>query len=436
MARKNIPFGGLLVFSLAALSLASCAVRGATQPSAQDIPVAVVKQGDLQPKVYTAGELRATQTAMLIAPPIAGGTLQIIHLEKTGTTVKKGDVVVAFDPSQQQYNLEQNRSDFNQAQQEIVKAKDDSAVQAAQDQTALLKAKFAVRQAELDVSKHEIVSSIDAQKNQLSLDEAKRALAQLQQDIQSHTASNQATIAVDNEKRNKASLAMQQAEQNIANMQVRSPINGLVVVRENSDASGGFFFGGMSLPEYQAGDQVGPGRMVADVIDIDKMEIAAKVGENDRANIKIGQSVEVQIDALPGLTVPGKVKIVAGMSGGSFFDEDSAHKFGVTIQLIRSNSALRPGFTTQLVILGDSLQHALYVPRQAVFQKDGNATVYVKTGGGFEAREIKIRYVTEGVAVIDGLKEGTQIALINPVQKSAGVSKPSAAAATPGPGAN
>jgi len=430
MDSKNIPFGTLMVLTIAAMSLASCAARGATQPSSQDIPLTTVKQGDLQPNVYTTGDLRATRTVMLIAPPIGGGSLQIIRLEKTGSPVKKGDIVIAFDPSQQQYNLEQSRSDFEQAQQEIVKAKDDSAVQVAQDQTALLKATFAVRQAELDVSKHEIVSAIDAEKNQLTLDEAKRALAQLQQDIQSHAASNQATIAVANEKRNKAVLAMQQAQQNIENMQVRAPFDGLVVVRDNENAAGGLFFGGMTLPEYQAGDQTQPGSIIADVIDINQMEIAANVGEIDRANIKVGQPVEVHVDALPGLTLPGRITTVAGMSGGSFFDEDSAHKFGVTIQLTQPDNRLRPGFTTQLVILGDPLRGALYVPRQAVFQKNGKATVYVKTGGGFDAREVKIRYVTNGVAVIDGLSKGTQIALINPVQNPA--SKPNSAAPAPG----
>jgi hypothetical protein len=67
-----------------------------------------------------------------------------------------------------------------------------------------------------------------------------------------------------------------------------------------------------------------------------------------------------------------------------------------------------------------------------VFQKDGKATVYVKTGGGFEPREIKIRYVTEGLAVIDGLNQGVQVALIDPTQKSA---KPGASAPAPSPGA-
>ena len=90
------------------------------------------------------------------------------------------------------------------------------------------------------MSKSEILSVIDAKKNQLTLDEARRALAQLQLDIQSHTISNQATIAVDEEKSNKAGLAMKQAQQNIDDMRVKSSIDGLVVLRPNRDASGGF----------------------------------------------------------------------------------------------------------------------------------------------------------------------------------------------------
>ena len=71
------------------------------------------------------------------------------------------------------------------------------------------------------------MSEIDAKKNLLALEEAKRALAQLQVDVQSHTTSNQAALALSEEKRNKARLAMQLAETNIQNMRVKAPIDGL-----------------------------------------------------------------------------------------------------------------------------------------------------------------------------------------------------------------
>src|SRR5437588_3138245 len=144
-----------------------------------DIPVATVKVGDLDLKVHTTGELRASHSMMLSAPQVGGGALQITHLLRTGTPVKKGQIVLEFDPSEQQYKLEQSRSELEQAEQEITEAKSDAAVQAAQDKVALLKARFDVRRAELEVNKNELLSSIDAKKNDLALDEAKRALAQL-----------------------------------------------------------------------------------------------------------------------------------------------------------------------------------------------------------------------------------------------------------------
>ncbi|HEV2340939.1 MAG TPA: efflux RND transporter periplasmic adaptor subunit [Candidatus Acidoferrales bacterium] len=404
-------------------------------PSDPSVPTAPVKQANVQLEVNTTGELRSTKTVMLVAPPIAGGSLQIIHLVKSGTEVKAGDPVIEFDPSQQEYNLTQNQSDYEQAEQEIVSAKDNAAVQAAQDQTALLKAQFDVRQAELQVGKNELVSTIDAQKNQLALDEAKRSLTQLQQDIQSHAASGQATIALDEEKAHKAKLAMEQAQENIKNMRVISPIDGRVVVRQNENAAGGFFFGGMTLPDYQEGDQVGPGNNVADVVDMSHMEIAAKVSESDRVNVKVDQPVDIYVDALPGATFQGKVRTIAGSAGGFFFDSGTGQKSDVTVQLEHPDSRLRPGFTAHLMILGDRLDKALTIPREAVFEKDNKATVYEKTGSGFEPKQIQVRFFTEGLAVISGLPEGTQVALINPEQATGAGSKAAAPAGpTVGPG--
>jgi HlyD family secretion protein len=417
----------IMIFSLfAGTPMVSCSLHSGVRPFEQDIPVATVKQIDVQLEVNATGELRSTRTATAIAPPVAGDTLQIIHLAKSGMTVKAGEVVVAFDPTEQEYKLAQNRSDFDQAEQEIVKANDNAAVQVAQDQTALLKAQFAVRQAELDVSKNEILSTIDAKKNLLALEEAKRALAQLEQDIQSHTASNRASIVVAEEKRNKAQLAIMQARTNIENMKVHSSIDGLMIIRENRNASGGIFFSGMTLPPYQEGDQANAGSVVAEVIDIGQMEVDAKVKESDRPSVVAGQPVELHIDALPGETFRAKVKSVAGMVANMWFD-DTGHNFDVSAAIDHPDSRLRPGLTAHVVILGDNLKHALSVPRQAIFDTDGKPKVYVKSSAGFESRDVKIRYLAEGLAVIDGLPEGTQVALVNPEQKAGERSKPSGA---------
>ncbi len=201
-----------LVVTAGVLGVLGFGVRSAMsefKPAEKHIATARVKRGTLEIKVYSSGELRATKGVSLMAPAVAGGgALQIVSLLKTGTRVKPGDVVIAFDPSEQQYKLEQARSEVAEAEQQIAKSKADAAVSAAEDKVNLLKARFDVRRAELDVSRNELLSSIDAQKNNLALDEAKRRLAQLEQDVKSRVASNQAGIAVLEEKRNKSKLSM------------------------------------------------------------------------------------------------------------------------------------------------------------------------------------------------------------------------------------
>src|SRR5439155_20535822 len=100
-------------FLVLALAACSSACRQTTVLATDsEIPTATVKEVDLQLKVFTTGALKTSQSRTVIAPPIAGGTLQIVTLAHAGAQVRTGDVVLEFDPSQQEYNLGQNRSDL------------------------------------------------------------------------------------------------------------------------------------------------------------------------------------------------------------------------------------------------------------------------------------------------------------------------------------
>lgn len=411
--KQNIKQTGVFL-ALLAFAGSSVACRQATALAGEmDIPTATVKEADLQLKIDTTGALRTKESRVIAAPPIGGGILQIIKLARFGSQVHKGDVVLEFDPSQQEYNLAQNRSDFQQAEQEIVKAKADAAVQTAEDQTALLKARYKVRQAELEVSKNELVSKIDAEKNNLALEEAKRALTQLEQDIRTHSASNKAALDISEEKRNKARLAMDQAEDNIKKMTVTAPIDGLVVVHPNVESTGGFFFG-QALPDYHVGDQVNPGSSIAEVIDISHLELSAQIGETEHSNLKPGQAADIQVDALPNDKFTGKVETVGASTSQSFWNGGSQHKFDVTILLDKPDPRLRPGFAARVVIRGDKLSHAVSIPSEGVFDREGKKIVYCKRNRGFEAQEVKLRAISDGQAVLEGLQPGTVVALVNP----------------------
>jgi HlyD family secretion protein len=383
------------------------------------VPTTVVKRGDVSVKAYTSGALAAGRSALLLAPAVAGGNLRIVQLLSTGAHIGAGGVVVSFDPTEQEYNLEQARTDLQEAQQQIIKAKADAAVQEATDQTQLLSDRFDVRRAQLTVGTNALVSAIDAKKNLLTLDQAERALAQLQSDIKSHTVSDQATLAVNEQKRQKALLAMQLAQRNIQSMTVRSPLTGLVEVKKNEMAYGGIFIEGMPLPEFHVGDSTFPGMPVAQVIDPAEIDIEAKITQSDRANINVGDPAEITVDALPGRTFEGHVKTISSVaSQGSFFVQSGTPPtFDLTIQLARTGPNLRPGYKAQIVISGHWLRNVLYLPPPGIFEQHGSPIVYVKMGKTFRVRPVKIAYRTETRAVVEGLSQGTVVALVNPQQR-------------------
>jgi HlyD family secretion protein len=398
--------------------------------SERPIPTILVTRGDVEIKIHTIGELRAVESAMLTAPSVwGGGSLQILKLAKTGSFVKKGDVVIEIDPSEQEYHAEQEKAELDQAEQQITKAKADADVQASQDQVDLLKARFEVRRAELEVSRNELVSAIDAKKNDLNLEEARRRLAQLEKDVVSRAASSQASIAVMEAGRDRARLSLAEAKKNIENMVVTSPIPGLVAVRDNQDAGGHFF--GATLPEYREGDLVFPGRAIAQVLDLDQMEIQARIDEVDRANLNGGQPITLQVESLPGQSYDGRVKTIAGMaSRGEFFTGNVVRQFETTFEIRKPDLRLRPGVTARVIIIGDSLKNVVSLPRQALFEQEGRQVAYVKKGGRFEPVEVKVKQRTESQVVIDGLTEGTEVAVVRPEEKK-GKSSPAAPAITP-----
>jgi HlyD family secretion protein len=380
------------------------------------IPTVRVRREAVICKVYTTGELRPASAAVLMAPQVQGG-LQIVQIAKPGGFVQQGDVVLEFNPSEQLHNLEQSRYELAQVEQEIIRAKADAAVSIAADEVELLKARFAVRRAQLEIGRNELVSAIEAQKNVLVLREAERRLTQLEQDIRSREALNKADLRAVEERGRKAELAMEQARQAIESMRLRAPIAGLVVVKGNPDINGGSFSRGMALAEFQEGDQVLPGRAIAEVVGTEEMEIAGQVSESERGLLQTGLLIEARFDSLPEVIFNGRVKAL-GATGRSWAGDRNS--FDATFVLNDADPRLRPGVTAEVVISGQRIENALVLPRQSTFEKNGRPLVYCRIGNKFSPREIRIKFRIESLVAIEGITEGTEVALVDPESRSPG----------------
>jgi hypothetical protein len=339
--------------------------------------------------------------------------------------VKAGDVVIEFDAAEQEFNLEQARFDLQLAEQEIVKADAQAAVQAADDAVALLHARYDVRRAELDIQSSELVSAIKAQQNVLALDEAKQRLAQVEADVKTHAETGGASAAGLREKRNKAQLSVQVAQRNIDSLHVRAPFDGVVSVRTNFQAFGGIYFGG-AMPDYRVGDAAFAGQPIAEVVDSSRIEVTAKLPEQDRANVVPGQTVEVAVDALPDARLRGTVRSVSGVASRGLFDSGT-RQFDIAFD-ITGHPSIRPGVSAAIAISGQAFDNVLYIPRTAVFEVSGRPTVYIRTSGGFDAHEVRVRAWTDSVAIVENIDASAEVALVNPNAPSGGRPK-----ATPPP---
>jgi HlyD family secretion protein len=401
---------GALVLALAGAAIAALlADLGSNAPL---VPTARARRGAVHVMVHAKGDLRALRSVPLMVPPI-GGPVTIIELVANGTAVNGGDVIVAFDPSEQEFALEQATFDLQLADQELAKAEAEAAAQGADDEVSLLKARFEARRAELDASTNELVGAVLAAQHKLLFDEARDRLLQLEVDVKSRREASTASRAVLRERRMKAQVAVEVARRNIQNLQIRAPFDGFVTLRMNTMAFGGVVFSGAVMPEYRVGDTANPGQLVGDLIDTSRVEITARLPEYERANVAAGQSVRISVDAVPGADLQGTVRSASGVASRQMFG-GGTRQYDIAIDVAGDTSRIRPGVTAELAIACQTYDDALHVPRSAVFEVAGKRSVYLRTPAGFEAREVKVVAFTESAAVVEGIEPDAEIALINP----------------------
>ncbi|MHB8734736.1 MAG: efflux RND transporter periplasmic adaptor subunit [Terriglobales bacterium] len=386
-------------------------VRSLVPATAAEVPTATVKRGTVVLTVNAKGVLQGGNSEMLTAPMAGGGDLHITSMKAAGDPVKPGDIVVQFDATDETYKLKQAEADLAEAEQQVIKARAQSAAQQEQDAYALIKAKDDLQLAALDVKRNPLLSTIEAHENDLAHAAARDHLTQLQHDLQSRQATNQASIAIQEAARHKAQIEADRARKNIALLSPVAKTTGYVAIQPNTNLN--FFFTGMTLQPFQVGDAVRAGMAVVQIPDLKNLTVNAEISELDRGHLAPGQPVQINVVALPGKTFHGHVANLGGSSGPPW-----RRSFVCSVAIDDPTPELRPGTSADLRITTETLPNVLWVPAQAVFESDSRSYVYIPSGGGFVPHDVKILRRSESQVVISGVQEGQVIALASPEQKS------------------
>jgi multidrug efflux pump subunit AcrA (membrane-fusion protein) len=300
----------------------------------ETVPVTAVRQSDVVIRSYTRGELQAVRSETLYAPNLFG-TVQITQLAPLGSFAREKDLVVEFDDSEVRSRVEEKQLQIEQLQQQLRQQQAQFDITQNQDQVDLLRARYSVRGAELDVKRNELLSTIDQRKNQLNLESTQRRLQQLETNIKAKQEQAKAQLAVLQLNIDKAQNELRREQMRLRQVRMLAPISGLVAIRQNRGGGGPGGGGGMNIrggiqiPDLREGDQVQPGTPIADVLDLSEVQISAKVGELDRANLYEGQEASVRLDAVPDKVFHAKIKSLSGTASANMWSGDPSKKFDV-----------------------------------------------------------------------------------------------------------
>jgi HlyD family secretion protein len=148
------------------------------------------------------------------------------------------------------------------------------------------------------------------------------------------------------------------------------------------------------------------GGHVATVSDLTALDILADVDEIDVANVAVGQSVEVRLDAFPGELLQGKLLRLFPAAS----TQRGTTVYPAIIEFDAKNLKVRVGMGANLKILTVEKKNVLIVPNRALKNVGTRKAVRVVAPG--EPRDVIVEIgVTSGseTEIVSGLNEGDQI---------------------------
>ncbi len=371
------------------------------KPTGNSLATATVERTQFVRVLRLKGTTEAVQSRTITAPMLAGSQLQslvITRLAASGAKIKRGDLLVEFDRQAQIKNALDKQADYqkfasqvseNQAQEDAARAKDETELKAAEDELS---------KDDLEMRKNEILSRIDAEKNQENLDQAKANLQQLKQTFDLKRRSAKAAIRILELQRDKAQEDMLHAQANADQMQIRSPIDGVVVLHS--------IWKQETLEQLQEGDQVKAGIPLIDVVDPSLMQVSVQANQQDIEDLRIGEAATVRLDAYPDIAFLSRLEALAPLGVGGNFS-DKLHTFTTVFSIQGNNPKLMPDLSAAVDVELEQHNDVLVAPRESVVLEGKVEYAWVKTAMGMRKQPVKTGPANDTqVVILSGLSAG------------------------------
>ncbi|HOM71579.1 MAG TPA: efflux RND transporter periplasmic adaptor subunit [Armatimonadota bacterium] len=282
------------------------------------------------------------------------------------------------------------------------------------DETEL---ELSTAQARVDQAKAELenakANSVQNQIRQQELASARAAVKQAEAALQSALATTKETrvrqgdIIQANAQVERSKAAVENTKTQLGYTTITAPRAGIVTkkyVEEGSIVTAGrSSFSGS-----------GSGVTIVDIADTSRMFALVDVDETDIAQIKLGQRVEITVEAYPDEIFRGKVTKIAPQS----VTEQNVTVIPVNVEIDVSDARLKPGMNASCEFITARTENVLIVPNEAITESDKGSTVTVIEGEKQIIRPVKTGLVGSDLTeIVSGLRQGEVVvtATIQPI---------------------
>lgn len=365
----------------------------------ESVATADVRRGEFFISIKSSGEIRAANSFTLTTPRLRYGQLQIIYLVPEGTTVKAGDVIVRFATTDVDKTIADKESELSISQSDLDKFKADRDLRLSELEGNLRNAELSYDQAKLQVEKMKFEAELQRKETEINLERNRIAFEQAKRKVDSQQL-------VDKSEERKLTLKVQQIQNDLNRAKLdkeqytlKATLGGLAVFETNWNTG----------RKVAVGDSPWGGMSLVSLPDLSKMQSITNVNEVEVSKVKKGQTVKIKLDAFPDKEFEGSVASVGTI--GQQRDQSTTKTFEVIVDIKGTDPVLKPGMTTSNEVVMSSIPEALFIPIEAVFEKDGKTIVYKDS----RPQEVTLGEKNSNYVVVSGgLQAGDKIALRDP----------------------
>ncbi|MBW2475586.1 MAG: efflux RND transporter periplasmic adaptor subunit [Deltaproteobacteria bacterium] len=247
-----------------------------------------------------------------------------------------------------------------------------------------------------EVSKGQVLARLDGDRLRLELNESEAKLRKLQRDFERNVDLQAKGLISDGDfEKIKFEMEAQEAAFNLASLeldytQIRAPIDGVIAERF-----------------VKRGNTISVGDALFKVTSLDPLVAYLHVPEREYRHIGAGQPVSIDIDALPDESITAVVSRVSPVV------DPQTGTFKITVEINDGQRRIKPGMFGRIGVIYDVHENALQIPRSAIIEEQGAASVFVVEGEHAVRKTISTGYSNRGmVEVAGGLDDDEQVVTV------------------------